>query len=164
MTVLTATVAATLSLRVCTCFSSQPSSQGDHGGCFPRCLLLQAARHGLCVTCQHTSHKVTFPGQAAQDRRYQQPVAHALCCSIGAAARVNVDSSSRCGAVFPSVPGPITSPSGDEGDIVELLDDDGWPDRGALRNSRKTHVTLWCVLLLLPLQPLLFRVCGTCLK
>ena len=46
---------------------------------------------------------------------------------------------------------------GMQGDTTKLLSDsDGWPERGALWNSRKTHVTPWCVLLLLPLQPCIF--------
>ena len=59
---------------------------------------------------------------------------------------------SRCGAVFPSVPCPITQlhGQGDRGDevdgmsgnAVELLDDDdGCAERGTHWNSRKTHVT-----------------------
>ena len=65
---------------------------------------------------------------------YQQPIAGltllALCCSIGAEPRVNVDFPSRCGAVFPSVPcqsqvhrqGDLGDEvDGMKGDAVELL-------------------------------------------
>ena len=69
-TVLTATATVMLSLRVCLCFSSQPLSQDDDGGCLPQCLLPPAARHGqpsvTCqdTICQDTFHKATLPGQA----------------------------------------------------------------------------------------------------
>ena len=54
-TVLTATAGATLSLRVCLYFSSQPLSQDDDGGCLRQCLLPKAARHGqaLCHLSRH---------------------------------------------------------------------------------------------------------------
>ena len=65
VTEMTATAAATLSLRVCLCFSSQPLPQDDDGGYLPRCLLPQAARHGqaLCHLSRHISER--YPPRAS---------------------------------------------------------------------------------------------------
>ena len=68
-----------------------------------------------CVICQDTSRNVTLPEQLRTGKNdvYQQPIAGltllALCCTIGAAPRVNVDFPSRCGAQFPSVSHPMTT-------------------------------------------------------
>ena len=152
---------------VCVCASRpKPLSQDDGGGDLAQCPRPKHFGTGSpCVTCHDTSHNASLPGRAAEDwqeRLRQQPIAGltllALCCPIKTAPLVNVDYTSPCGAVFLSVPCPITSPSAGrpqrvwwtacKGDAVELLgDDDGCPKRGApCGTSGKTHVTSWCVL------------------
>ena len=84
------------------CFSSQPLSQDDGGGCLPQCLRPQAVRHGQALCLLVKTHLAKFPSQGEQLRTgkrdvCQQPIAGltplALCCPIGAesALRVNVD-------------------------------------------------------------------------
>ena len=74
--VLTATAASPLSLRVCKCFSSQPSSQGDHGGYSPRCLSTPSSSSVSRVK----THITKLPFQDGQPRTgksdvYQQATA-----------------------------------------------------------------------------------------
>ena len=77
-----------------------------------------SARASLVSLAKTDLTKLPYQGRQLSTGRsdvFQQPIAGlsllAWCCSIGATARVNVDSFSRCGAVFSSVPCPITSPS-----------------------------------------------------
>ena len=71
VTVLTATTAATLSLRVCVCLriSSQPLHKTTAAGTFQNVYVPKQFGTGTpCVICQDTPHNATFPGQAAEDR------------------------------------------------------------------------------------------------
>ena len=85
-TVLTATAATTLALRVCLRFSSQPKSQDDEGGYLHNVYFAEQVDTGkACVTCQDTIcqdllRKATLPGQARRPCLSEEwRHAHHLC-------------------------------------------------------------------------------------
>ena len=97
------------------------------------------------------THLATLPSQGRQLRTgksdvYQQPIAGltllAFCCPIGAAPRVNVDFTSRCGAPFPSVSHSITRPA----DHRRQGHAHGSPHQALLPGSRREYIPQ-CLLL-----------------